>query len=200
MADELDVMRSIADSLGGLEDEQARSRVLMWAIAKFGNGTVATQANARTPNNMSAPQRAPAPTGADGEIPGIAKLSPSGDLLWTVRDVKARTANDAAIRLAHVAIWAANQLTGVQNISSKNVLVPLLRRWRVYDGNTRKALAAQRGIVRDGDSISLDFHAGQEAERYVNEILDPSVEGKWRPGAVRRRTQSGRAEGDAIDE
>jgi hypothetical protein len=75
------------------------------------------------------------------------------------------------------------------SVSSKGLILPLLRKYRCYDGNTRTAIAKDKGLVRDGDLISLDFHAEQYAEKIVGEILDPSIEGKWKPGSNKRRVQ-----------
>jgi len=187
MADEFEVMKSFSEMMTALADEEAQSRVLAWITAKYRP----FQSQSSTPTAADKYSAQPGPV--DGEIPGIAKLGTSGELLWTIRDVKAKSANDAAIRLTHVAIWAAGKLTGSSTVSSKSVLVPLLKKWRIYDGNTRGALARERGIVRSGDEVSLDFHALQLAETYIAEILDSSIEGKWRPGTVRRRTSPGRS-------
>jgi hypothetical protein len=114
------------------------------------------------------------------EIPGVARLNDSGDLHITIRDLKARSGLDAAVRLAHVAIHAYHQMTG-QALSSSKGLTPILKSWRIYDGNTRARLAKEKGIVRTGDDLSLDAHAARDAQRFIEEILDPSIDGTWRP-------------------
>ena len=57
--------------------------------------------------------------GAKKEIPGIAKMQDNGNFKLTVRDPKAKNANDAAIRLAHIVIHAYTELTGESSVSSK---------------------------------------------------------------------------------
>jgi hypothetical protein len=111
-------------------------------------------------------------------MPGIARLSDSGDLHLTVRDLKARSGLDAAVRLAYVAIYAYQKLAG-RALSSPSGLTPLLKSWRLYDGNTRARLARDKGILRNGDDLSLDAHATRDAERFVQEILDDGIEGRW---------------------
>ena len=181
--DELECMRTIDESLQAVGDASVRARIANWISAKYQGGT-GNPVLTTVPDGTGSP-------GLDStrqkEVAGIAKLSASGDLQLTVRDLKAKSANDAAIRLLHVAIWASTKLKGEPSVSSKSVLVPLLKRYRCYDGNTRTAIANDKGIVRDGDQRSLDFHAEQLAEKMVREILDPSAEGRWNPGASRRR-------------
>jgi hypothetical protein len=184
--DELECMRCADEAIRSLEDEAVRSRVVSWLAAKYlGSAPVAG-------GPLSAPFGT-APSGANvagihaNQIAGIAKLSPSGEVQLTVRDFKAKSANDAAVRLVHVVIWATAKLKGEPAVSSKNVIVPLLRKYRCYDGNTRGAIANDKGLVRDGDTLSLDFHAEQHAEKLVKEILDESSEGKWKPGPTKRR-------------
>jgi hypothetical protein len=183
--DELECMREIERNLEDLVDKEARVRVVNWASAKYG-GFLATTLQK---SDMQIPPVIP--TGILGEkideIPGIAKLSNSGEVLLTVRDFKARSANEAALRLVHVYLWAAGKLKGQRSVSSKSSVVPALRRYRCYDGNTRRVLAKEKGVLRDGDELSLDFHAEQLAEKFVKEILDPGTEGKWKPIATKRR-------------
>jgi hypothetical protein len=184
--DELECMRVIDDSLRSVNEEAAQARIAAWVTAKYGDASA-------TP--LPATSSAFSVAGATGneprakEIAGIAKLSQTGEVQLTVRDPKAKSANDAAIRLVHVAIWASGRLTGQPAASSKGLLVPLLKKYRCYDGNTRGVLAKDKGLVRDGDLLSLDFHAEQFAEKVVREITDPTVEGKWKPGSNKRKNQ-----------
>ena len=85
-------------------------------------------------------------------------ISDSGDFRVTVRDPKARNTNDAAIRLAVVAIHSYCKLSGEKGASSRRIVKPVLENWRAYTGNTRAALASHQGIIRDGDALSLDQH------------------------------------------
>jgi len=181
--DELECMRNIDDALSSISDDTARTRIVNWLVAKhlgLSNSMGGTASAQRGTPRVDGAERT-------GEIAGIAKLSQAGEILLTVRDLKAKSANDAAIRLVHVLIWSAQKLTEATTVSSRHVITPWLQKYRCYDGNTRGAIAADKGIVRDGDDLSLDFHAEQRAEQIVNEILDNSVEGKWKPSNTRRR-------------
>ena len=182
--DELDCMRVVEEALQALSDEAARSRVASWVAAKYAIVSP-TKMHGRT--EEKADSRRGEISVTPGEIPGIAKLSQSGELQLTVRDFKAKSTNDAAVRLIHIVIWATTKLTGETSVSSKGVIVPLLKKYRCYDGNTRTAIARDKGLVRDGDQLSLDFHAEQFAKKVAEEILDSATEGKWKPGSAKRR-------------
>ena len=179
---ELDCMRAIEESLQALTDEAARVRVASWVAAKYGGlaaHTLKDDAGEGLANGDEIEK--------SGQIPGIAKLSGAGEVQLTVRDFKARSANEAATRLVHVFLWATKKLTGRGSASSKLAIVPAMRKYRCYDGNTRTVIARDKGIVRDGDELSLDFHAEQLAEKFVKEILDSGAEGKWKPGTTKRK-------------
>jgi hypothetical protein len=181
---ELEAMKIVGEALDNLSDPSARARVLAWVASRFG-----------LPNTTEFKQQtmireAPAQV-TGGEIPGIARLSANGELELTVRDVKARSTLDAAIRLAHIVIYATERLKGDAGVSSKKVLVPILKDWRAYDGNTRTALARHKGIQRDGDTLSLDAIAKKEAEKYIAQVLDDSLSGAWNPNAKRSKRAAG---------
>jgi len=184
--DELECMRSMDEAIQSVADESARARILGWLFAKYGIANSPNGTSSKTNSQMIGT------TVAGNQIAGIAKVSADGDLQITIRDLKARSANDAALRLLHVLVWASGKLTGQQSVSSKAVIVPWLKRYRCYDGNTRGVIAQDKGILRDGDLISLDFHAEQRAEKFVEEILDPAVEGKWKPGGAKKRQANAR--------
>lgn len=186
---EIKAMAAVNSALGAIEDPEVRKRVLRWANEKFG-----FQSEHIGPGAKVSRAVAPALEEIDGEIPGIARLDETGGFRLTVRDLKAKSANDAAIRLVHVALRAYERLAGQKGASSKNVLVPLLKGWRVYDGNTRASLARHKGIIRTGDELQLDFHAQAEADQFISEILDDEIEGEWKPGtrAKRRAASAGK--------
>lgn len=184
MNSEFESMQVIDKALSSLSEEE-RSRVLQWVGTKYGQvaqsivrpiGTVVRGAELR-----------PMSSGA-GEIPGIARIGSDGKIKLTVRDLKAKNTNDAAIRLVHVVVLAHELLTNEQSVSSKHVLVPVLREWRAYTGNTRATIATHKGIIREGDRISLDAHARQEAEEYIRQVQDDTIQGSWKPTAVKSKT------------
>lgn len=187
---EIAAIAVISDALLEVPDFDARRRVLSYVLARFAPDAVAEPTHSPVPAaptprlpmaGAAAHQGAASSThSGEHEIPGIARLSDVGELKMTVRDLKARSGLDAAVRLAHVAIYAYERLSGGQALSSSKGLTPILREWRLYDGNTRTRLAKEKGIVRDGDALRLDAHSRRDAEKYVEEILDPNVEGKWR--------------------
>jgi hypothetical protein len=187
---EVEAMRSIGEALDGLGTAEARNRVLSWAMARF-----RVQASENSAEVL--PAEVSPPAAAPSEIPGIARLNRSGGLEITIRDLKAKSTVDAAMRLAHIVLYANEKLKGNASVSSRGVLVPILRQWRAYDGNTRSQLAQHKGIRRDGDMLSLDAIARRDAETYMKEILDPSTRGTWNTGAKRpRRPGAGTREGE----
>lgn len=174
---EIDVIKQIDEALSNL-DEKTRLRVLRWALDKYRGGekTDSTSDSFLTIKTSN--------EGIDTkcqEIPGIAQLTEEGDFILTVRDIKAKSTNDAAIRLVHVVILAYEKLTGENKVSSKEILVPILKEWRAYTGNTRNEIAKHKGILRSGTKIYLDAHSKRDAQRFINEILDVSFKGKWKP-------------------
>jgi hypothetical protein len=193
---EIEALSAIDKALTGLKEDDARKRVLHWAVAKFGGGEVAV-----SKETTKEPEKGQAATlnsllslsSNRHEIPGIALISDNGDFRLTVRDPKATSANDAAVRLALVAIYAYCELTGENSVSSRKIVVPTLTTWRAYTGNTRATLAKHQGIIRSGDALSLDQHARREAEKYIREILDEGVEGSWQPSGVSKRRGTGNA-------
>jgi hypothetical protein len=186
--DEFECMRMIDNGLQAVTDDATRLRIANWVASKY-LGAAAVAVNVR--KGASASDRSHLePSEREGEIAGIAKLSQSGEVMLTVRDFKAKSANDAAVRLVHVLIWATGKLTKLASLSSKNVVVPWLRKYRCYDGNTRWAISKDKGLVRDGDELSLDFHAEQLAQKFVAEIQDASIEGKWKPSSTVKRRLS----------
>ena len=124
------------------------------------------------------------------EIPGVARLTDAGQLQMTLREVTARSRLEAAARVATVAIYAHQRLTG-QPLSSRRFLTPLLKEWRLYDGNTRSRLARERGIVRTGDSLSLDARARRDAEGFVNDMHATVDVGSKRAGNLRTHRELG---------
>lgn len=201
MADpELAALMAICDALNSLEDETTRQRVLDYAYSRFG---LQPASFVRRPMQGAAPGAEDAVELLDAkspsEIPGIARLTDKGDLKLTIRDIKAKSANDAARRLAYIVIFVNEKLTGQKTMSSPKVLVPILKEWRAYDPNTRKKLKEDKGIIRDGEQLSLDAHARKEAESMVREVSDDSIEGAWKPSATTSRKAGSRGKIDHED-
>jgi hypothetical protein len=119
----------------------------------------------------------------DKEIKGIAYLDEQERFHLSVRDPKAQSTNEAALRLTYVVIRAYEQLTGNAKASSKEVVNPVLDQWRCYTGNTRNVLAKDKGIHREGGLVWLDTPAKEEADKLIKEILDDKIKGAWKPSA-----------------
>ena len=183
---EIVAISQISSALQAIEDPVARRRVLSYVLARFSDGTIGPPLLSATLAKTSAASLAVSPAviemNAAGakEIAGVARLTDDGQLRITIRDLKAKNGLDAATRLALVAIYAHQELVG-QPMSSRRGLTPILREWRLYDGNTRARLARNRGILRDGDNLTLDAHAKLEAQHHIEDILNPEVQGTWRP-------------------
>lgn len=188
---EIHAMALINEALKDLDDEQTK-RVVAWAKAKFRLEIPQAAVATPTPEVQAASRVLSGPVMVDREtkeIPGIATINGEGGLHLLVRDFKAKSANDAALRIVHVAAWAWYTLTGERGVSSRQIVKPALEDHRVYNGNTRKAIKAHRGIRRDGDLIILDAHAMRDAEEFVAQILDDAVKGAWSPSQSARRTK-----------
>lgn len=183
---EVQALGKVDEALSGLDDEDARGRIIRWASEKYGVPLVVkpTVGTLYTPTPQAAAASIPAASG--GELPGIAKFV-GEELRIIARDIKATSTNDAAIRLVHMAIRANEMLTGSETVSSRHIVTPILKTWRAYTGNTRPAIANQKGILRNGDLVSLDEHGKRDADEYMRQSLDPSVEGTWNPtGAAKK--------------
>lgn len=178
---EIEALGKVDEALSGLDDEDARGRVIRWASEKYGvsiGSRPASPAQLFSPVSQASSIEIPAAGG--GEIPGVAKFV-GEELRIIARDIKASSTNDAAIRLVHIAIRANERLTGSESVSSRHVVTPILKAWRTYTGNTRGAITNQKGVLRNGDLVSLDEHGKRDADEYMRQILDPSVEGAWNP-------------------
>lgn len=178
--DEVAAIAAINTALSKLADATARRNVLAYINARYlrappaSAGFPAPVTSSVTPSPLSVVEH------TQQELPGIARLTEAGDLKITVRNLKAKNTLDAAVRLAHIAIYAHARLTD-KPLSSRKGLTPILKEWRLYDGNTRARLAKEKGIVRDGDALTLDTHAQRDAERYIEEVLNEELTGQWKP-------------------
>ena len=174
---EIDALKAVDDALSKV-GEVEQVRVLRWAFEKYGGEEKIPQAKGIDNQLDAVEEKIPVHS---NEIAGIARLDKAGKFYLTVRDIKAKHTNDAAIRLAHIVIFAYQKLTGEESVSSKKVVMPLLRQWRSYTGNTRKALSRHKGILRNGDELSLDAHSMNDAEKFIEDALNESLIGKWKP-------------------
>src|SRR5574338_1054058 len=100
--EEIEAMTKVDEALRELE-EDVRVRVLQWAVSKYAPAISSSVGQRHTPTTFS-PLVSRDVAGGAKELPGIARLSDSGDFQLTVRDPKAKNTNDAAIRLVHVIV------------------------------------------------------------------------------------------------
>lgn len=196
MDEEISAMSAISVALQQL-DEDACERVLDWANKKFAQRDRSWQkipAETQPIGSLRiAEPVAKSPQQTANSIANLDEIVECGDdgsVRVICRDLKANSRNDAAIRLAHIVIYANEVLTQAKETSSRNVLLQILKEWRAYDANTRVAISRHQGIKRNGDLLSLDIHSKREAEKYIKQILDPSIKGDWQVNGSRRRLKT----------
>ena len=61
----------------------------------------------------------------------------NGDYHFTVRDLKAKNAIDAAKRLVYVVSYSYMSYMNTDVVSRKDIINPILNSWRLNNGNTR---------------------------------------------------------------
>ena len=174
MSIEIEVMGEIDKSLKKLNDEEI-TRVLTWINQKFGKSIKTLRQETEQIGN---------------ELPGIATVTDSGEFKVLIRDLKANSEKEAGLRLALLTIYSYTQLTGESTVSSRKIVTPALKEWRLYTGNVRQVISDHKGIIRDGDKLSLDVHAKKEAEGFLNDVKDEAIVGSWKPGKYSRSTKT----------
>jgi PAS domain S-box-containing protein len=169
---ELAAIAKSSAAIQELPDSEARRRVLTYVMDRYFPETGSSRqlsASASQPVSVAVSgTRAREFTG--GDLQGVARITNDGDFELVIREFWASSRLDAAVRLAKLAIYAHERLTGAA-MSSRTSLTPLLKGWHLYDGNTRARLARERGIIRSGDSLSLDDLEKSRADRSVIEML-----------------------------
>jgi PAS domain S-box-containing protein len=154
-----------------LADAEARRRVLSYVAARCLPGPALALGADGASSAVMARSLVAVVEHTERELPGIARLTEAGDFHVTVGDLKAKSRLAAAVRLAQIAIYAHERLTG-RPLSSRKGLTPLLKARGLYDGNSRARLAKEPGILRSGDDLSLDPQARRRAERIIEELQD----------------------------
>lgn len=164
---EIEVMGIIANALEGLDDPVMCKRILRWVNDRFSVGAITlsdvTAGGVEYVENDASHANA-------SSLNGVAMMTQNGELKITARDLKGKGINDTAVRLAHVVLYSYRALTSEKWVSSRKILTPILKDHRVYTGNSRTALSQCKGIVRDGDMLTLDVLAQADAERFIEEI------------------------------
>jgi PAS domain S-box-containing protein len=160
-----------------LPDGEARRRVLTYVMDRYlpgpGSGRLSAAVSQPASVTISGTR---AREFTEGDLLGVACINNDGGFEIVIREFWASSRLDAAVRLAKLAIYAHERLTGAA-MSSRATLTPLLKDWHLYDGNTRARLARERGITRSGDSLSLDDMEKSRADRLVIEMRSRAVSG-----------------------
>jgi hypothetical protein len=121
------------------------------------------------------------------DLSAIATFGPDGQYHSSIRDLKAKNAKDAAKRLVYVLIRSYTKLMKTDTVSRKDLINPELTKWRLSNANTRGLIANDPGIIKQGDSFSLDQHAQKEADDFICEINNPEIVGSWKIGSSKRQ-------------
>lgn len=131
-----------------------------------------------------------------GTLGGVAEKD-NGNVHIIATDLKAKNAMDAARRLVYVTLYARSVLLSEKKTARK-ALVEVLKGYNLYDGNTRRLIASDKGLIRDGrKTIWLSNPAAEVARGFVKEIQDPTTKGSWGISSRRRRRSGVRARGGA---
>lgn len=111
------------------------------------------------------------------EWPGVASFDPvARRLSISVRDWKTKSKIQQGMRCAYVILRAWERFTGEEAVSSRDVVTPVLKEHRLYDGNLRSALSKDKGIHRNSDMLWLDVPAKDAADKIIAEVLTGDVE------------------------
>jgi len=185
---EITAMASIWGALQTLPDDEARMRCIRWAIGRSGLNIGTTAGSLHGVKSSGTQVQSVPILKTEGDpLEDIVERTDDDRFRVVARDLKAKSKNEAAVRLVYLVLYANEVLNGHQKTSSRKMVVPVLNEWRAYDGNTRWTLAKDQGIKRDGDLLSLDIHSRREAEKFIAEIRDEAVKGSWTPSGVRTR-------------
>src|SRR5205823_2466461 len=153
---ELTAMTSVWDALQSLPDKEAQLRCITWALSRLGltlpTGPGVRAGSPIAPSASPLTSSSPSAAGEDSLV-DIVEQTEDGRFRVIARDLKARSRNDAALRLVHLVLYANEIIGGQQKTSSRKFVIPVLKDWRAYDGNTRVAIANSPGIKREGDLL-----------------------------------------------
>lgn len=120
------------------------------------------------------------------DLTGIAELLADGSIELTARDPKANTLRDAVKRVVYLAIRANELLAGNKSAHRMKVVNKFLKKYRLTSGAARVELTKVPGLIKVGNEWSLDGPAKEEADKYIREVNDDSIEGKFKPGTISR--------------
>lgn len=193
-SEEIKAIGAIEDALAKIKDEEAIQRILKWAADKYkvkipvgtGGGNGGSKSGDDPPPDDKSKKTALV---SGNEIHGIAVYNPDdGTIDFTFRDLKAKNATNAAVRLALLSTYIYEQFTGEECAPRQLILTPLLKDYRINRGSSRLAIINHKGIIADGrTSVKLDSTAKKEAIQIIKEILDKDFKGNWNPNKVGKK-------------
>jgi hypothetical protein len=194
---EIAAMTAIAAALTPL-DEEIRQRVMNWAAQRF-NISLNSGSGARKSNQPGGGQVSKKDQGerAPSDLDDLIEFSEEDGFTFHFRDLKARSQSDAVNRLLHLALFAYENTTGQREVSRK-ILTKVLDDWRVNDGNARGHLNNHPGFKRKGKGTGavffLDRPGKMEAERFIEEIQNDELVGKWSPSKKNIKKRSNKSD------
>lgn len=122
-----------------------------------------------------------------GDLEGVAERDEQGNMHIVAQDLKATSAIDAARRLLYVGLLARRELLGEKKSPRADVM-GLLKSYRLYDGNARKMVASEKGLIPEGRKfLSISSAAMPTAWEWVREMQDQNTKGRWTPTGSRKR-------------
>ncbi len=154
-----------------LLDDAGKRRLTDWFQSKYIHSPESTL------HLFEAPPTVP----SENVIDKVAYLDNQGDFKVIIRDLKADSVSEAAIRASYVLVSAYCYLMDKEEASSRNVVVPFLKKVGLYSGSMRAALKRESDIIREGDMLSLTNDGINKADKYIGEIQDNSTSGRWNP-------------------
>ncbi len=113
-----------------------------------------------------------------GTLAGVAEKD-DGNVHIIASDLKAKSAREAAHRLIYITLYARSVLLNEKK-SPRKALVEALKNYNLYDGNTRRLVVSDKGVVREGKkTIWLSQPAAEVARKFIKEIQDSDTKGSW---------------------
>jgi len=121
------------------------------------------------------------------DISLITEKGPNGKFQFNDIDLKAKNRSDAVLRLVCIAVRAYEKVMGELRVSKKTIINPLMKKWGFIAGSDRRAFANIRGLHNEGDNYFLDIPAKQQADKYIEDVLNPEIKGFWNPSIRTRK-------------
>lgn len=178
---EISAMTDIAKALAPLDDD-SRARALHWAAEKFGINIAQKKGSFSSKGGKN--QKEFEIEAGENEISDLVEYTDDNGTVLHFRDPKAKDKRDAVNRIVHIALFGHEMITGNKELP-RSEITKTLEEWRLNDGNARSFIVKHPGFKRKDSGknmvLYLDRPGKIEAKRFLEEILDNSLEGKWNP-------------------